>query len=706
MFMNHIIKRNGLEVAFDRKKIFNAIQKAFESCNIYDTVIIEGVYKDVLYFVKKEYSINLAHVEDIQDIIEKVLIKNNHSEVAKSFIIYREKRKEIRSSRLISNSFDASNLLNNTSEVIEKYGRTHYKDYNTNHVISKDVLLALNDNKIMIHDMDYYDSPNSFNINLEKFFQKGFELNGILIRKPRSITSYFSLTVLIMHSLAKYFCGCFAISSFDFLMAEGVRLSFNKYLTQNLMLLLNLDKKTIQSYLENVKKSTKENILDISNLFINTFAQELNNNKCSFDLDELKRCFDYALNNTKNELYQASEGFLHSLNVQPIKTSSKNPLPSISYGLDTSTEGKMVINAILDASYEGIGKKTSALSPIQNFIIKKGLNFNKNDLNYKEYAKAYKVLIKRNTPRFIIFDAESNFIEYNYRNLKKVPVYFSTGERMVMDKDDSTYGAISLSTSLINLVKLANDNKDSIEEFFNQLKLTIDLLKDQQIDKYERIKKGFILNLDNILSEGEINDKNILAEKCRINLSFIGLGECLTILNKSNHAKSKTSELLGMQIILFIKNMLNNISIETGYNFSLCAINDIHASYRFCMKDKKKINKKLYSIGFNISYYSKISYKKRFEIEGKYSDICDSGAMSTLSFKDHALSFSSLNNIINDAIDKNIQYLNIQTIMDKTIKNNLSRFYGYVLDENNEENKSIINQFSKLVLIDKTDLEN
>ncbi len=95
-----IIKRNGEVVPFDEKRISRAIFRAMQSVNEGNEVDVEKVKSSVLDSLLKLKKDNkksfMPHVEQIQDIVENSLVKSNFMETAKSYMLYREKREEIR----------------------------------------------------------------------------------------------------------------------------------------------------------------------------------------------------------------------------------------------------------------------------------------------------------------------------------------------------------------------------------------------------------------------------------------------------------------------------------------------------------------------------------------------------------------------------------------------------------------------------------
>jgi uridine kinase len=89
----YVIKRNGATVPFSKDRITNAIYRAAVSVGGRDRKIAEGLSNQVVEIVETRFKSNqYPTVEEIQDIIEKVLIENGHARVSKAYILYREER--------------------------------------------------------------------------------------------------------------------------------------------------------------------------------------------------------------------------------------------------------------------------------------------------------------------------------------------------------------------------------------------------------------------------------------------------------------------------------------------------------------------------------------------------------------------------------------------------------------------------------------
>ena len=91
-----IKKRDGRVVPFEKTKIADAIFKAAKSVGGQDRYLAEDLAEAVSVYLNKEFKGKIPTVEEIQDIVEKVLIKTGHAKTAKSYILYREKRARIR----------------------------------------------------------------------------------------------------------------------------------------------------------------------------------------------------------------------------------------------------------------------------------------------------------------------------------------------------------------------------------------------------------------------------------------------------------------------------------------------------------------------------------------------------------------------------------------------------------------------------------
>jgi ribonucleoside-triphosphate reductase (formate) len=95
-YFTHIRKRDGRIAPFDKRRIENAIFKAAESLGGEDRLLAEELSNAVTLFLKKRFGKRIPSIEEIQDLVEKVLIETGHAKTAKAYILYREKRRDLR----------------------------------------------------------------------------------------------------------------------------------------------------------------------------------------------------------------------------------------------------------------------------------------------------------------------------------------------------------------------------------------------------------------------------------------------------------------------------------------------------------------------------------------------------------------------------------------------------------------------------------
>ncbi len=91
-----VIKRDGSVAEFDQEKITSAIFKAADAVGGDDRKTAEKLSKMVVSILEKRFTEKIPNVEDVQNIVEEVLIKEGHAKTAKAYILYRAKRAELR----------------------------------------------------------------------------------------------------------------------------------------------------------------------------------------------------------------------------------------------------------------------------------------------------------------------------------------------------------------------------------------------------------------------------------------------------------------------------------------------------------------------------------------------------------------------------------------------------------------------------------
>ncbi|MBS7653635.1 vitamin B12-dependent ribonucleotide reductase [Candidatus Bathyarchaeota archaeon] len=115
-----IRKRDGRIETFDPSKITNAIHRAILAIKGENGELAARLSAQVVSIVEEEFKDRIPSVEDVQNIVERVLIKNGYDTVAKAYILYRHKRAELREQKKLLGVTDDLKLSLNAISVLER----------------------------------------------------------------------------------------------------------------------------------------------------------------------------------------------------------------------------------------------------------------------------------------------------------------------------------------------------------------------------------------------------------------------------------------------------------------------------------------------------------------------------------------------------------------------------------------------------------
>ena len=106
VIFHSVKKRDGTIVPFDKSKIAQAIYLAAKAVGGEDRKLARKLADEVVLFLYTLKGAEIPEVEEIQDIVEKVLIENGHARTAKAYILYRKQREILRKKRLLKKEPD------------------------------------------------------------------------------------------------------------------------------------------------------------------------------------------------------------------------------------------------------------------------------------------------------------------------------------------------------------------------------------------------------------------------------------------------------------------------------------------------------------------------------------------------------------------------------------------------------------------------
>ena len=368
------------------------------------------------------------------------------------------------------------------------------------------------------------------------------------------------------------------------------------------------------------------------------------------------------------------EAFIHNLNTMHSRAGAQTPFSSINYGMDTSTEGRMVMKNILLVTEAGLGHGETPIFPIQIFRVKEGINYNPGEPNYDLFKLACRVSAKRLFPNFSFQDAPFN-LQY-YKGTPETEIsYMGCRTRVIGNTYDPTKeisnGRGNLSFTSINLPRIAIESKGNIDWFFKELDSKIDLVAEQLLERFEIQAKKKVHNFPFLMGEGvwidsdklDINDEvREVLKNGTLSIGFIGLAETLKSLIGYHHGENEVAQNLGLDMIAHMRHRVDEFSEKYHMNFSLVATPAEGLSGRFVKIDKEKYgiiegvtDRDYYTNSSHIPVYFPISAFKKIQLEAPYHALTNGGHISYVE-----LDGDPTQNL--DAFEKVVRYMKEQGI--------------------------------------------
>ncbi|WP_428104788.1 ribonucleoside triphosphate reductase [Calditerrivibrio sp.] len=235
-----VIKRDGRFVSFDVERIANAIFKAAKAVGGEDRQLAAKLSNKVVNIIFEKYlPVGSVTVEEIQDIVEKVLIENGHAKTAKAYILYRKQRADLRE---IKQAFgEIENILDEYLEGadwrIKENSNTTFSLQGLNNFISSSITAKYWLNKIYPEDVKNAHVNGDFHLHdlgSLSVYCCGWDLKDLLLRgfggvsgkvesaPPRHFRTALGQIVNFFYTLQGEAAGAQAFANFDTLLAPFV----------------------------------------------------------------------------------------------------------------------------------------------------------------------------------------------------------------------------------------------------------------------------------------------------------------------------------------------------------------------------------------------------------------------------------------------------------------------------------------------------
>ena len=671
--ITEIIKRDGRRAPFRIEKITDAIFAAAQASGGQDYEMAQRLARQVVQLLDNENMITIPTVEQIQDTVEKVLVKNGHARTAKKYILYRNERTRARemNTRLMKIYEDLTfksslendikrenaNLDGDTAMgTMLKYGSEGAKQFCEMFILDPEHARAHREGDIHIHDLDFYTlTTTCCQIDLLKLFAGGFSTGHGFLREPMDIRSYSALACIALQSNQNDQHGGQSVPNFDYSLAPGVAKTFRRSYRDNLAKALDLHagidlcEELARSLLDETEAATGlQPAFDGKNGFDQALQARLAEAVGDQAEKVLRFTRKYAVKGTRSATYQAMEALVHNLNTMHSRAGAQVPFTSLNYGTDTSPEGRLVTECLLLATEAGLGNGETSIFPIHIFKVKEGVNFNPGDPNYDLFHLAIRVSAKRLFPNFSFLDAPFNKQYYKEGRPETEAAYMGCRTRVVANHYDPTreitYGRGNLSFTSINLPRIGIRAHGDVDWFFEDLDRKIDLVIAQLLARFKLQSQKTVRNYPFLMGQGvwmdseKLDPDDTVGEVLKhgtLTCGFIGLAECLKALIGKHHGESDEAQNLGLDIIHHMRERMDQATQQYGLNFSLIATPAEGLSGRFVRMDRERFgviegvtDRDYYTNSFHVPVYYPISAFEKIRREAPYHTMTNGGHIS------------------------------------------------------------------------------
>ena len=299
--VKYVVKRDGRIVAFDNRKIVDAILKAMNVTEGGEDIVLAAEIASVISKLEAEQ----MSVEEIQDQVEMELMNSPRKEVAKKYIAYRNQRnlarkaksreifKEIIEAQATDITRENANMNADTpAGMMMKFASDSTKSFVDECLLSEDVKEAVKNGYIHIHDKDYYPTKSLTCVQhpLDKILKNGFFAGHGESRPAKRIETASILGCISMETVQNEMHGGQAIPAFDFYMAPFVRRTFHEEL-------------------EKLSELYGEDFSRLNDVEIDDYIKR---DLVGIQGDE--RIIQHAINMTVSRVHQSMEAFVHHMN--------------------------------------------------------------------------------------------------------------------------------------------------------------------------------------------------------------------------------------------------------------------------------------------------------------------------------------------------------------------------------------------------------
>ena len=649
-----VIKRDGKKVDFDSNKIVVAISKANREVIGNEKASIQNIN----YIVEaiEKLGLNEIGIEKIQDQIERKLMELGKYELAKRYMLYREKRSIIRQ----TNTTDESilSLIRNTNKEVSKENSNKNaillstqrdliagevsKDIVDRLLLPERIVKAHKEGVLHFHDKDYFIQPmfNCCLVNIKDMLDNETVMNGKKIETPKSFQVACTVMTQIIAAVASNQYG-----------GQSVNIAhLGKYL-----------RKTYDKY---YKK------------YYNHFIEE---GKSEKEAETLAK--DFAKMRKQEDLVAGIQTVQYQINTL-MTTNGQSPFVTlfmhIVEGDEYEKEVAEIIEEILKQRLQGIknseGHYITPAFPKLIYVLDECNNLSGGKYDYITKL-AVKCSAKRLYPDYISAKKMREIYEGN--------VFSPMGCRSFLSpyKDEKGEykfeGRFNQGVVSINLPQIAIMASGNKEKFYKLLDDRLELCFDACMCRHNALK-GVTSDYSPIhwqygaiarLKKGEKIDKYLYGNYSTMSLGYIGLYEVSKLMTGKSHTEKEGKEFVE-ELMKYLRKVVDGWKKDTNIGFALYGTPAESLCYRFAKIDEEKFgsikditDKGYYTNSYHVDVRENINAFDKLKFESSFQPISSGGCISYVEIPNMEKNYEALEEIVKFIYD-NIQYAEFNTKSD------------------------------------------
>ena len=649
-----VIKRDGKKVDFDPNKIVVAISKANREVIGNEKASIQNINYIVEAIEKLE--LNEIGIEKIQDQIERKLMELGKYELAKRYMLYREKRSIIRQ----TNTTDESilSLIRNTNKEVSKENSNKNaillstqrdliagevsKDIVDRLLLPERIVKAHKEGVLHFHDKDYFIQPmfNCCLVNIKDMLDNETVMNGKKIETPKSFQVACTVMTQIIAAVASNQYGGQSVNVAH--LGKYLRKTYDKYY-----------KKYYNHFIEE-GKSEKE---------AETLAKDFAEMRKQEDLVAGIQTVQYQINTlmTTNGQSPFVTLFMH-----------------IVEGDEYEKEVAEIIEEILKQRLKGIknseGHYITPAFPKLIYVLDECNNLSGGKYDYVTKL-AVKCSAKRLYPDYISAKKMREIYEGN--------VFSPMGCRSFLSpyKDENGEykfeGRFNQGVVSINLPQIAIMASGNKEKFYKILDDRLELCFDACMCRHNALK-GVTSDYSPIhwqygaiarLKKGEKIDKYLYGNYSTMSLGYIGLYEVSKLMTGKSHTEKEGKEFVE-ELMKYMRKVVDGWKKDTNIGFALYGTPAESLCYRFAKIDEEKFgsikditDKGYYTNSYHVDVRENINAFDKLKFESSFQPISSGGCISYVEIPNMEKNYEALEEIVKFIYD-NIQYAEFNTKSD------------------------------------------